>query len=96
VATALFQLLDDADVDAANRLVRSGAIAILPIDDYDMASILGLMPTCRDRPMDLADATLVHVAKRESMATVFSVDHDDFETYRIDGRKRFRIVQTRH
>ena len=36
-----------------------------------------------DRPMDFADATLVHVAERESIATVFTVDFDDFETYRF-------------
>ena len=45
-----------------------------------------------DRPMDFADATLVHLARRESLNTVFTVDHDDFETYRIAGRRRFRIV----
>jgi predicted nucleic acid-binding protein len=45
-----------------------------------------------DRPMDFADATLVHLARRERLNVVFTVDHDDFETYRIEGRKRFRIV----
>ena len=38
------------------------------------------------------DATLVHLAKREALPTIFTVDHSDFETYRIDGRRRFRIV----
>jgi predicted nucleic acid-binding protein len=42
--------------------------------------------------MDFADATLVHSAKRESLATVFTVDHSDFETYRIEGKRRFRVV----
>jgi predicted nucleic acid-binding protein len=45
--------------------------------------------------MDLADATLVHLARRESLSTVFTVDHDDFETYRIGGRKKFSIVPER-
>jgi hypothetical protein len=27
--------------------------------------------------------------------TVFTVDHDDFETYRIDGRRRFRMAPDR-
>jgi predicted nucleic acid-binding protein len=45
--------------------------------------------------MDFANATLVHLARRESLTTVFTVDHDDFETYRIDGRRRFRIVPGR-
>jgi hypothetical protein len=29
----------------------------------------------RDRPMDFADATLVHLAERESLITVFTIDH---------------------
>ena len=47
------------------------------------------------RTMGLADATLVHLARRESLSTVFTIDHDDFETYRIEGRKRFRILPAR-
>ena len=26
---------------------------------------------------------------------IFTIDHDDFETYRIDGRRRFRVVPDR-
>jgi hypothetical protein len=26
---------------------------------------------------------------------VMTIDHDDFETYRIDGRRRFRILPGR-
>ena len=48
-----------------------------------------------DRPMDYADATLVHLAQRESLSTVFTIDHDDFETYRVSGRKRLRILPSR-
>jgi predicted nucleic acid-binding protein len=53
------------------------------------------MAKYHDRPMDVADATLVHLAHRESLSTVFTIDHNDFETYRIGGRKRFRIVPAR-
>lgn len=45
-----------------------------------------------DRPMDYADATLVHLAQRESLSTVFTTDRDDFETYRVGGRKRLRLL----
>jgi len=53
------------------------------------------MARYRDRPMDFADATLVHLAGRESLASILTVDHDDFETYRIEGRRRFRILPAR-
>jgi len=42
-----------------------------------------LMSRYWDRPMDFADATLVHLAKRESLSTIFTVDYADFETYRM-------------
>ena len=45
--------------------------------------------------MDFADATLVHIAERESVQLILTIDHDDFETYRIHGRRRFRIVPNR-
>ena len=45
--------------------------------------------------MDFADATLVHLAHREALTEIFTIDHDDFETYRIEGRRRFRVVPDR-
>ncbi len=45
--------------------------------------------------MDLTDAPLVHLAERESLKTVFTIDHNDFDTYRIGARGRFRIVPGR-
>ena len=52
-------------------------------------------PKDADQPMDFADATLVHLAQRESLSTVFTIDHDDFETYRVGGRKRLRLLPSR-
>ena len=80
---------------AAWRLLRSDAIAVLPIDEDDLPALDGLMQRYADRPMDFADATLVHVANRSGISTVFTIDHDDFLTYRIDKRRRFRIVPDR-
>jgi predicted nucleic acid-binding protein len=53
------------------------------------------MKTYWDRPMDFADATLVRLAERESLSTVFTIDNDDFETYRINGRTKFRVFPGR-
>jgi predicted nucleic acid-binding protein len=97
VLTELFHLLGDRPlhVGAAWRFLRSGAVTVLPIGDGDLPSVRALMEQYRDCPMDFADATLVHLARRESLSTIFTVDHDDFETYRIEGRRRFRIVPSR-
>lgn len=94
VLTELFHLLGDSarEIEAAWGFVRSGTVTVLPISDRDLADLDALMRRYRDRPMDFADATLVHLAQRESVSTVFTIDHDDFETYRIGGRKKFRIL----
>jgi predicted nucleic acid-binding protein len=97
VLAELFHLLGDdrRELAAGWGLVRSGAVTVLPIDDGDLGDLEALMKRYMDRPMDFADATLVHLARRERLNTVFTIDHDDFETYRIDGRRRFRIVPAR-
>ena len=45
--------------------------------------------------MDFADAILVRIVERESLSLILTIDHDDFETYRFQGRRRFRIVPGR-
>jgi hypothetical protein len=97
VLAELFHLLGLSrhETEAAWTFLRSGAITLLPIDDADAPVLESLMKKYHDRPMDFADATLVRLAERESMSTVFTVDHDDFETYRIEGRRRFRIIPGR-
>lgn len=97
VLTELFHLLGDhpQDVEAVWRFVGSGAIMLLPITDRDMPNLERLMKRYADRPMNFADASLVHVAQRESLSTICTVDYTDFETYRIEGRRRFRIVPSR-
>jgi predicted nucleic acid-binding protein len=97
VLTELFHLFGDntKEVERAWAFIRSGAVTVLAIADRDLADLAALMAKYHDRPMDFADATLVHLAERESLSTVFTIDHDDFETYRIGGRKRFRILPAR-
>ena len=46
--------------------------------------------------MDFADATLVHVANRTGISTVFTVDHDDYADRPISTSRRLagsRIVR---
>lgn len=94
VLTELFHLVGDSihEVEAAWRLVRSGAIALATIEQSELPAIHALMLRYSDRPMDFADATLVYLAKREKLTTMFTVDHADFDTYRIEGRRRFRVI----
>lgn len=79
-------------MESAWKFVRSGALVVGGIGDGDLPHLNELMSRYWDRPMDFADATLVFLAKRESIGTILTVDHADFETYRIEGKRRFRIV----
>ena len=97
VLTELFHLVGDnpREVELAWAFILSGAVTVFAISDQDLPDIESLMRKYHDRPMDFADATLVHLAQREAFSTVFTIDHDDFETYRVAGRKRLRILPAR-
>jgi len=94
VLTELFHLVGDsrAEMEAAWSFVRTGALVMAAIEDSELAAVHALMSRYWDRPMDFADATLVYLAKRESLPTILTVDHADFETYRIEATRRFRVL----
>jgi uncharacterized protein len=73
------------------RIVRSGSIRVLPIDENDWPELERLMLKYAGTPMDFADATLVRLAEREGLGTILTVDRD-FKVYRIGGRRAFRVL----
>ena len=73
-------------------LLHSGAIVMSLIANEELPQIQALMAQYADRPMDFADATLVHVATRERLSVILTIDHDDFSTYRLPHRKKFTIL----
>lgn len=97
VLTEAFHLIGKGSHDKERlwRFVRSGGLALKAMGDSDLPALHSLMARYADRPMDFADATLVHLAARESISVILTIDHDDFETYRIGGRKHFTILPAR-
>jgi uncharacterized protein len=94
VLTETFHLTGKSarDVEKIWDFVRSGALSLRATNDSDLPALQALMEQYADRPMDFADATLVHLATRESVSLIVTIDRDDFETYRLSGRKRFTIL----
>jgi len=94
VLTELFHLVGNGrrEMESAWNFVRSGAVVLGTIENGELPQIHELMSRYWDRPMDFADGTLVYLAKRESISTVLTVDHADFATYRIEGRRQFRVL----
>jgi predicted nucleic acid-binding protein len=44
-----------------------------------------------DRPMDLADATLIALADERSLTTIFTLDAD-FHVYRLKSRRQLKLL----
>lgn len=91
--TEAMHLLDfsRAGQEALLEMVERQALQVLAIDEADVPQIKALMRTYAELPMDFADATLVRVAIREGLSEIFTLD-DDFNVYRLGGRRRFNIV----
>ena len=62
-----------------------------PVNDPLVARARALMEQYADRPMDLADATLVALAEAMGEERMFTLD-SDFRFYRLHGRGTFSIV----
>jgi predicted nucleic acid-binding protein len=94
VLTEVFHFVGEAQskMETAWKFVRSGALVLGKIDHDELPQIHSLMSRYWDRPMDFADATLVHLAKRESISAILTIDHADFATYRIEGKRRFKVL----
>lgn len=74
------------------EMIERGALTVLPIEQQDLPPIRGLLRKYADLPMDFADATLVHVAGREDIRDVFTLDRKDFSIYRAARGRALRIV----
>ena len=73
------------------RMVLTDRLEIAELDRAALKRTAALMDKYADRPMDLADATLVAVAEIRNQRRIFTLDQD-FTIYRIHGRTRFDLV----
>ena len=72
-------------------LEADGDLQIAEQDLEDRRCISALMEKYHDRPMDLADASLVVLAENRGLPDIFTLDHADFRTYRLHRRQSFRL-----
>jgi len=73
------------------QLLMSPILDIFEILPSDYNRLLTLMEQYQDRPMDLADATLVLAAERTGKRQILTFD-SDFLFYRINQTESFVIV----
>jgi len=77
--------------EALWRFVERGALRIHLPADTETIRMRALMEKYVDRPMDLADASLVAAAETQRLHRVFTLD-SDFRVYRINGTTAFDVV----
>lgn len=77
-----------ARVKFMHWLVAGGAVVVESRPE-DGPAMLQLLQKYRDRPMDLADASLVVLADRLGIAEVLTLDRADFDVYRLPGGRPF-------
>jgi predicted nucleic acid-binding protein len=71
------------------RWVAGGGIAVQDSTAEQAAIIAALMERYADRPMDLADASLICLADKLGITNIITIDQNDFDTYRTGSGKRF-------
>ncbi len=85
VLTEAFHLLSPQSLGAdrlRDFILRQGA-SIWFMDLAGLERAFELMEQYADRPMDLADASLIVAAESLRTDKVFTIDRQDFQTYRI-------------
>jgi uncharacterized protein len=73
------------------KLVLTGRLEVADLPAKALERVAALMEKYADRPMDLADATLVALAEIRDERRIFTLD-GNFDIYRIHGRRRFEII----
>jgi predicted nucleic acid-binding protein len=73
------------------QMAVRGTLELLDLDRRDIAPLMTLMEKYRDKPMALADATLVLAAEKLGLRRIFTLD-SDFQIYRLRGRSRIQVV----
>jgi len=74
------------------EMVARGAVRLVPLGQQDAPRLRELMAKPRRNPMSIAHAALVRTAERDGLDTAFTLVPAQFATYRIRGRKPFRLL----
>lgn len=72
--------------------VAGGGVGVVDLRTEDLRAMQALLEKYRDRPMDLADASLVILAERLGLDEILTLDRRDFDVYRLSGGRKFEQV----
>jgi predicted nucleic acid-binding protein len=72
--------------------ILSGGVQVEDIPEERYSRMRELMEKYADRPMDLADASVVVISEMHKAKTIFTLDRHDFTIYRPKHTPHFQII----
>lgn len=95
VLTEAFHMLspESRGADTLRDFVARGGAMLWFFDDVALRRAFELMEQYADHPMDLADASLIVAAEVLATSKVFTIDRQDFRTYRVRRGHRSTKVE---
>ena len=95
VLTEAFHMLGPASLgsDPLREFVEDDGLFVWFLDRTWLTRAFELMELYADHPMDLADASLIVAAEALGTRKVFTIDRNDFETYRVRRGHRHHPVE---
>jgi predicted nucleic acid-binding protein len=93
VVEAAYLLRDEPDaVPSLLASFAAGLLRLLPIEQSEFSQIARIIEKYGSLRPQLADASLVYLAQRENLDTIFTFDRRDFSVYRVSGNRVLTIV----
>lgn len=92
---AVYLLQESGYRNQARELLAStttGFLGILPLDYGDVPGVNAILEKYDDQRFQLADAALMHLAEREGIGQIFTLDRRDFSVFRLASGRVLTIV----
>jgi uncharacterized protein len=65
---------------------------LLALTEAELPEIAAILAKYKSLGIQLADASLVHLANREGIGTIFTLDRRDFGVLRLARGRKFRLI----
>ncbi len=65
---------------------------LVPLNETDLSGIAAILARYKGLGIQLADASLAHLADREGIELVFTLDRRDFSVLRLAGGRKLRLI----
>lgn len=81
-----------SDIQAMLRACRGELFQFVDLSADDMDEVARILDQYGNLELQLADACLLHLAQREGIRTLFTLDRRDFEVMRLKGNRRLKLI----